>query len=213
MADNKNWLKSTEGPVILTEGSNDCHVIAALCELHQVPETFGFYSCNSDDQAIRRFKVLLKGAECPTRLAIVLDADAPNLERKWEKLSRILVDCGYDMPERPAPQGTVLTGDKLPQVGIWLMPDNRVDGMLEDFCMTLAPQVDFQHIQAFLDASKASGLANFKDVHNSKALVHCYLATQDEPGSPLGLAITKKVLSPDTDSAKVFTDWLKAVFC
>ncbi|HBC3992708.1 TPA: hypothetical protein KD874_004244 [Vibrio parahaemolyticus] len=213
MATNNNWLKCKTGPVVLTEGTNDCHVIVALCQAHDVPQAFGFYSCDSDDQAIRRFRLLLNGADCPERLAIVLDADAPNLASRWRNLSCILTDKGYQVPENPIPEGTLLTGENLPRVGVWLMPDNTVDGMLEDFCMSLATDASFSEVQAFLNSAKSSGLANYKDVHNSKALIHCYLATQDEPGSPLGLAITKKVLSPDQPSAHTFTDWLKSIFC
>ncbi|HIF9459126.1 TPA: DUF3226 domain-containing protein [Photobacterium damselae] len=213
MATNTNWLKCKTGPVVLTEGTNDCHVIVALCQAHSVPHEFGFYSCDSDNQAIQRFRLLLNGSDCPEKLAIVLDADAPNLASRWSCLSQILTSKGYQVPETPTPEGTILTDDNLPRVGVWLMPDNTVDGMLEDFCMKLAAEASFGEVQTFLDSAKQSGLANYKDVHNSKALIHCYLATQDEPGSPLGLAITKKVLSPDQPSAHIFTNWLKSVFC
>ncbi|EEZ39072.1 DUF3226 domain-containing protein [Photobacterium damselae] len=213
MATNTNWLKCKTGPVVLTEGTNDCHVIVALCQAHSVPHEFGFYSCDSDNQAIQRFRLLLNGSDCPEKLAIVLDADAPNLASRWNCLSKILTSKGYQVPETPTPEGTILTDDNLPRVGVWLMPDNTVDGMLEDFCMKLAAEASFGEVQTFLDSAKQSGLANYKDVHNSKALIHCYLATQDEPGSPLGLAITKKVLSPDQPSAHIFTNWLKSVFC
>lgn len=46
----------------------------------------------------------------------------------------------------------------------------------------------------------------------SKAVIHTYLAWQDEPDRPLGQAITKQALRPQTDIAVRFTDWLKALF-
>ncbi len=49
----ENWLKTTKGPVILTEGDNDCHVIGISMSKHSVAESFGFYSCGSDDGAIK----------------------------------------------------------------------------------------------------------------------------------------------------------------
>lgn len=209
----ENWLKCSEGPVVLTEGSNDCHVIAALCQAHEVQETFGFYSCGSDDQAIKRLRLmLLNESSCPKRLAIVLDADAPNLRSKWQAVSNILKNKGYNTPSIPNPNGTILKSEGMPIIGVWLMPDNTVDGMLEDFCMNLAPEGVLDCMQEFLDNTRANGIATFKEVHNSKALIHCYLSTQDEPGSPLGLAITKKVLSPNEESAVKFTNWLTQVF-
>lgn len=207
-----NWLKCTDGPVLLTEGDNDCHVIAALCGAHNVKHTFGFYSCGSDDQAIRRLELLLRSSNCPTSIGIVLDADAPSLASKWHRLTALLTDKGYALPAQPSVEGTVLTVDDLPKLGIWLMPDNKTDGMLEDFCLTLAPAGALEHTQQYLNEAKAQGYAKYKDVHNAKALIHTFLGTQDEPGSPIGQAITRKVLSPTEPSATVFTNWLKSTF-
>nr|WP_254435729.1 DUF3226 domain-containing protein [Dolichospermum sp. UHCC 0260] len=46
----------------------------------------------------------------------------------------------------------------------------------------------------------------------SKAIIHTYLAWQDEPGYPMGQAITKQSLRPHTDIAIKFTDWLTRLF-
>ncbi|HCE2071765.1 DUF3226 domain-containing protein [Vibrio parahaemolyticus] len=214
MSGNTNWLKTTEGPVLLTEGDNDCHVIAALCRAHSLPEgCFGFYSCGSDDKAITRLKLLLKsGINCPERFAIVLDADAPSLASKWQSLRSILNSNGYEIPEKPSSKGTILTAAGKPLVGIWMMPDNNLDGMLEDFCLRLAPQEALNLAEEYITKCKESGHATFKDAHHSKALVHSFLGTQDEPGSPLGQAITRKVLSSEEEIAKDFTNWLVSAF-
>lgn len=41
-----------------------------------------------------------------------------------------------------------------------------------------------------VDAARQQNFASFKKVHHSKAVIHTYLAWQDEPGNPLGQAIT-----------------------
>ena len=46
------------------------------------------------------------------------------------------------IPEEPAPDGTVVTQSGKPRIGVWLMPDNRVPGMLEDFVEFLVPEKD-----------------------------------------------------------------------
>jgi hypothetical protein len=51
----------------------------------------------------------------------------------------------------------------------------------------------------------------FKDSFRSKAEIHTWLAWQEEPGTPLGLAVTKKYLS-NVDSAQTFLDWLNRLF-
>ena len=40
--------KQDTDKVLLVEGSNDCHVVMALCTAHDVLETFGIYECGSD---------------------------------------------------------------------------------------------------------------------------------------------------------------------
>lgn len=51
-----------------------------------------------------------------------------------------------------------------------------------------------------------------KDVHRSKAKIHTFLAWNDEPGLPMGSAITARVLDPSLGSAKIFVDWLERCF-
>jgi hypothetical protein len=56
------------------------------------------------------------------------------------------------------------------------------------------------------------GITTFKQVHLSKAIIHTYLAWCDEPGYPLGKAITARSLPPDKAIANQFTDWLIRLF-
>jgi hypothetical protein len=43
-------------------------------------------------------------------------------------------------------------------------------------------------------------------------MAQTYLAWQDEPGNPLGQAITNHVLQPQTEIAYNFTNWLNRLF-
>ncbi|MCC5649013.1 hypothetical protein LC609_04000 [Nostoc sp. XA013] len=55
-------------------------------------------------------------------------------------------------------------------------------------------------------------VTTFKPLDISKAVIHTYLAWQDEPDRPMGQAITKQALRPNTDIAIRFTDWLIRLF-
>ena len=124
--------------VILTEGKNDCHVMLALCKYYDVPETFGFYDCESDNRVLKRMSALISGSNSVETIGVVLDADNPNLAAKWDAITNRLSKEGYDIPDVSQLEGTILQIEDKPTLGIWLMPDNRIDGMLEDFCYTLA---------------------------------------------------------------------------
>lgn len=119
--------------VLLTEGKNDCFVIASLLEQKNIPESFGLYDCGSDLKALKRLSALLAGSEEYEVIGIVLDADNPNIHSKWSAIKNRLTKQGYTVPSKPQKGGTILTLTDMPKIGIWLMPDNNVDGMLEDF--------------------------------------------------------------------------------
>ncbi len=86
--------------------------------------------------------------------------------------------------------------------------------MLEDFVITLTNGDDVLMEEAELALSKieSKGLNLYTSVHRSKAMMHTYLAWQEEPGRPMGLAITANVLNADSESARTFLEWIKVVF-
>ena len=45
-----------------------------------------------------------------------------------------------------------------------------------------------------------------------KARIHTWLAWHDEPGLPVGTAITSRILSTDNDLCQCFVDWLERLF-
>jgi hypothetical protein len=207
---------NADGPrILLVEGDNDGHVILALRDYYQIPkESFGLSACGSDKEVIKRLNGLLN-TERKETIGVVLDADNPNLAGKWQQFRATLEKkVGISLTDNELHKdGTIIPAvNDHPKIGLWLMPNNQLDGMLEDFCMSLAKSkmIDFAQ-NCVLEAQK-QGHTSFKPNHHSKAVVHTYLAWQDEPGRPLGQAITAKVLNPNQPLAKTFADWLKRLF-
>lgn len=202
-----------KGPrVLLAEGKNDCHLIASLCNHFQIPQHFGLHECGSDDLVVRKLSALIAGSEEVEVVGVVIDADNPSLDGKWSALRGRLQSEGYDVPEKPEKNGTILQADGMPAVGIWLMPDNDVDGMLEDFCKRLVSPDAIAFAEDCAGKAKESGFSSYIDNHTSKAALHTYLAWQNEPGMPMGKAVTAKALSPDYPIAQKFRDFLLALF-
>lgn len=198
--------------ILLTEGDNDCHVIAALCKHYKLPESFGLDACGSDDKVFKKLGALLN-TENKEVIGVVLDADNPNFAAKWHKFQTTMDKVGIHCDDQPNPHGTIIpVTDIYPKIGLWLMPDNRVDGMLEDFCMTMAEPGAIDFSQECVSTAQEKGHTSFIANHHSKAVVHTYLAWQNEPGRPLGQAITAKVLDPQHPLAKTFADWLIRLF-
>jgi len=99
------------------------------------------------------------------------------------------------------------------KVGIWIMPDNKRDGKLENFLSTLVPVND----QCWDYAGKASTHAKqlgakFPDKECLKAKIHTWLAWQETPGLPFGTAMTATYFRHDSPEALKFTEWFRRLF-
>jgi hypothetical protein len=205
--------KYTGKQVLLVEGKTDCHVILALCKHNNIPENFGIYQCGGDREVLKRLNALILQPDPPERIGVVLDADYSDSGSRWRQVREKIKNHGFSMPKQPAPKGTIIKGgEDIPVVGIWLMPDNRKGGLLEDFLMPMVPAKAVEAAAACVEKAESAGVTTFKPPHRSKAVIHTYLAWQDEPGRPPGQSITSLALRPDTEPAATFVNWLKRLF-
>lgn len=212
-----DFCKQDTDKVLLVEGVNDCHVVMALCNAHNIPETFGIYECGSDDKVLKRLNALIIRPNPPKVIGIMLDADKPtgnpSVGARLDSIKDKLKAYSYKFPDIPDLDGTVITAyEDKPKVGFWLMPNNQNSGMLEDFCAELAEPEALKYAQECVEQAVTRQLATFKGVHETKAIIHTYLAWCDEPGYPLGKAVTKQSLRPHSAIAIKFTNWLNCLF-
>ncbi|MGF7216976.1 hypothetical protein GGR92_003143 [Spirosoma lacussanchae] len=200
---------------LLVEGNDDQHVIWAICEKYQVAESFDVIDAQSNSQVLRRLPVDLKQEGIKT-VGVILDADQ-DLRNRWQSLRTSLERFGYELPEEPEPRGFVQnSGNLYPRIGIWLMPDNLQSGMLENFITSLIPPGDLLKPyvqQALLDIERQSIESRYNpEYHRAKAFIHTWLAWQKDPGTPMGLAITKTYLDHNAELCQRFVNWLNRLF-
>ena len=100
------------------------------------------------------------------------------------------------------------------KIGVWVMPDNQLNGMLEDFLAMLAANDKdlLAEVDATLRIIEEKELSKYKPVHKAKARIHTFLSWQEEPGVTMGNAIAKSYLRDDSEQAVLFVTWLKALF-
>ncbi len=204
--------KSETSRILLVEGKDDCHVVMSLCNVYAVPEVFGLFECGGFDQLLKRLNALISEPNTPEVIGALLDADT-NLDARWRSIIAKLSHYDYVFPAQPEINGTIIEGNRtLPKLGIWLMPNNQIAGMLEDFCLEMIDARGRTAAEAAVTTANGDGLTTFIPNHRSKAIVHTFLAWQDEPGNPLGLAITRQALQPQTNTAQTFVEWLQLLF-
>lgn len=199
--------------LLLVEGKDDEHVLYRLRDHHNVPKTFDI----KDKQGITNLlgtldvELIAGGLE---RLGVVVDADTAPASR-WQSLCSIFAQADCFLPTQADPLGTVieLSGRTLTRVGVWVMPDNEAEGMLEDFVRSLVPPGD--SLLTFAEECIEEVIARdrrFPVSYRSKALIHTWLSWQEEPGTPLGLAIENSRMNPDIPSVLPLINWLRRMF-
>jgi hypothetical protein len=227
--------------LLFVEGPDDVNVFFHFMRAHNFEickkdekedEKVQIIGKNGVESLIDSLKIILKIQDterAEDRIGVVVDADAdsdedhkedlePNagLVRRWQRLRDLLIETGYtDVPNQPNQKGTIVgqyQSDK-PTVGVWLMPDNQVPGKLENFVHFLLPEDDILWERAF-DVVKniPEEARKFKRKDEIKAQVHTWLAWQEEPGKPIGLAITMKYLKATAPQAADILAWLRLLF-
>jgi hypothetical protein len=198
--------------VLLVEGNDDLHVIASLLKNHNFPEAFKIVPKDGIDNLLKTLPVQLKASGI-ARIGVVVDADL-DLDARWAAIRTVLAGGGYDdLPSQPDPSGTVISQLDKPRFGVWIMPDNRIPGMLDDFAACLIPKENALSLRAkqAVDRIPAEDRV-FSPAHTTKAYLHTWLAWQKDPGTPIGLAITKRFLDAAAPETATFLAWLRHLF-
>lgn len=202
--------------ILLVEGLDDEHVLKHICGNRGVPLLDEIKSHAGVAELLESIPVRLKASEDGDIVGVVIDADT-DIASRWVSLRNRLMEVGYEsVPDNPSSDGTVLdppVNTLLPRVGIWIMPDNQTKGILEDFLQFLVPANSrlFDHVKSSVE-SIPKGERRFSQFAEPKTLIHTWLAWQEEPGKPMGTAITARYLDPNAAPVDVLVSWLKRLF-
>ena len=158
-------------------------------------------------------------------LGLILDSDTEGVSADQviqSRLDQLRARVGefYPLPDVFPEGGLILNplasrqdADRLPKLGVWLMPNNKAYGMLEDLLIEALLDDVRSYTTAVVNRAKADKIATFKDTHLSKAIIRTYMAWQDPPDIQyLGLAIKKKTFENIEAKCKQFIQWLEQLF-
>jgi hypothetical protein len=201
--------------VLMVEGADDEHVVKNICGNRKLGKIDTVCNYGGKDLLIGSIKVRLKETDISS-LGIILDADT-DINARWDAVRSNLDSSGYKgVPAKPTRDGTIIQPPEnslLPKVGVWLMPDNQVPGILEDFLRFLIPDGDglLAHVDDSIQKIPPEQL-RFTEIRKAKARIHTWLAWQEEPGKPFGQAISARYLDSNLPAANAFVDWLQGTF-
>jgi hypothetical protein len=197
---------------LLVEGKDDQHVIWALCKKFNIPESFDVIDCEGIEKLYDAIPVRFKQSGIKT-IGIIIDADT-EINSRWMAVKNILSQQDFAIPNELPREGLILLNKNDIKVGVWIMPDNNLNGILEDFISFLVPDSDelLPIVNNTLDEIENRKLNKYSLIHKSKAKIHTWLAWQETPGAPMGLSITKKYLNTNDATCLHLIEWLQALF-
>lgn len=146
-------------------------------------------------------------------LGIIIDADDNPIGR-WQSIRNAILTSIPDIPEVLPEDGLLHTTSNGIKFGIWIMPDNRMCGMLETFLTYMIPtdsEALWQFAQVVTNEARDKG-AVFTDPHVDKANIYTWLAWQNPPGRQLHQAIMERILHPNHPNAQRFVTWFKTLY-
>ena len=194
--------------VLLVEGQDDKHVVRHLCDGDESIPQFHIVDKEGIDNLLAAIalEVRAPGREV---VGIVVDADNDPVSR-WQAVSGRLARENIQMPGNSDSAGTIINGT--PRIGIWIMPDNRSPGELEDFVATMIPEDDpiWPRSGEYIDGIPARE-RRFSPDKVMRAKIYAWLATRRMPGrmgSAIGAGDLRVFGEPGTD----FSAWLGTLF-
>jgi len=213
--------------ILLVEGESDKNFFEEICKKLNLDTTVqvappkdlgGNY--NTKGGVLNHLEILLPQLDDGqiTNLAAIVDADyiehGGGNQKTVERVSEILNPLGFSINANiPAQEGLYFEHpDGLPDFGLWVMPDNNLDGMLEDWigkCIKNEEKDLFEHA---ISAVTSLDAPKFKPHLQTKAEIATWLAWQKTPGRGLSSTIKDSLLDEDHNNFQQLCLWLKHIF-
>lgn len=204
--------------ILLVEGKDDEHTIYAIRDIYGIPkESFGVKDNKGITNVLEEAEAVLRinNRDEAGRFGIVIDADE-NLKNRWQSVINILQKADYEnIPDLPAPNGTIIEQEGKITFGVWIMPDNQINrGYLETFLRFFIADgnASWEKAKNCVASLEDKPFIKMNVNHTEKAEIHTYLAWQEEPGKPFGTSITAKYLEANNPLCKTFVEWLERLF-
>jgi hypothetical protein len=213
--------------LLLVEGEADRAFFEALCRLLSIPadvrvatpkDTGGTH--NTKNGVLNHLTaVLLPQLQDGQleRIGVVVDADrvahGSGFQITLQRFTDALAPGGYQ-PIPTATTGLIFKHqDGLADLGLWVMPNNADEGMLEDWikhCLHPSEAGLYQHGEASI--ASIPGGPKFQPHHRTKAEVATWLAWQKKPEHGLYNAAQSDLLNIDAPLFGALKGWLTQVF-
>lgn len=155
-----------------------------------------------------------------TNIAAIVDGDYTENDggpqHTLALVSNILTTFGYtlknQLPHEMRKGFYFEHTDGLPDFGLWVMPDNRQEGMLEDLIKSCISADEDELFQKACRSVQQLRNPKFSDHLKTKAEIATWLAWQESPGHGLYGVVNYELLDENSEIYQDLCGWLKTIF-
>lgn len=212
--------------VLLVEGDSDKSFFQKLCKrlgldtVVQVATPKDLEGRRNSKQGVfQRLDLLLPQLNDGhiTHIALVVDADyleyhGLGCQKTIDRVMNMVNPFGFELD--PASENGLCFkhADGFADLGLWIMPDNQDEGMLEDWIKTCVKDDEQTLFQSASSAVQDLENPKFSAHLTAKAEVATWLAWQKQPGHGLYVALKDDLLDGDSPLFRSIELWLLRIF-
>jgi len=192
----------TKKKLLAVEGIDELNFFEELFKHIGMADTVDLRDVGGKDQFKNKMPALKKitGFNKLEAIAIIRDADE-SLKSAFESIKGVLEKMDLKAPARP---GKFSGG--IPKVGIFIMPDNANNGMLENLCLdTVKDHEAMKCVNPFIDCSKE---LKEQPKNIAKAKAQSFLALMPEIANSVGRGAKKDYWDFDSVELKALIRFL-----
>jgi hypothetical protein len=217
----------SENRLLLVEGIADKSFYEEFCRAHGLranvtvakPKDIGGRR-NTKQGAINHLPLLLQQIADGRleRLAILVDADqvadGGGYVRTLEQIAALIRPFGFDLPPEALDRGGLIFphNDGLPGFGLWVMPNNRDEGTLEEWIRGSVHPDELPLFTLAQAALRALNPPKYPPIRATKAEVATWLAWQQKPGEGIYYTIEGSLLNHTSLGYVGLLQWLERLF-
>lgn len=204
------------GSTLFVEGEDDKHAIEHLLLKRRMRREAEWFPALEPVGSVEELLATIEDAVMAGTggiVGFVPDANGSPAGR-WQDLTRELAKTGMAPPNTAPIEGYIGFCDLYrTRVGVWVMPDNRLPGAIEEFLLALIDPADplLNHAERAAVEALARGAA-FPESARKKAELRAWLAWQENPGFPYGRALGAGYFDSDRTVADPFVNWFNRLF-
>lgn len=168
--------------------------------------------------------LLQQGGDKTLKIAVIIDADYAThhglgYKRTLERFENIVQEYGYSLKNNNDDKiGLLFESDEgFSDLGLWIMPNNKDEGMLEDWIKSCISEKERIFFQQASDAVKNLPNQKFGEHSRTKAEIATWLAWQKKPGEGLYATMIKnkegeRLLDTQQPLFQALARWLEHIF-